>query len=198
MLEWCREFANERILVALGKCLNVCRFPRLARIPQELNFNNVKHVFVRATVFVVLVYFSCVCITSIQKYLSTLREWEYKFRFWYNILKCLSPFIMQCMQECACDKTQSQPSPHLAEVANCLTSEDYSPCKEPMENYQTKVWLLTWGWTPSPVSETDVQRRRHLFVWVFLNIPNNPVFVRCKLNLYVLHLFWNQIWSTFE
>ena len=65
VLEWCREFANERILVALGKCLNVCRFPRLARIPQELNFNNVKHVFVRATVFVVLVYFSCVCITRL-------------------------------------------------------------------------------------------------------------------------------------
>ena len=113
----------------------------------------------------------------VQKYLSTLREGEYKLRFWYNILKCLSPFIMQCMQECACDKTQFPPSPHLAEVANCLTSEDYSPCKEPMENYRTRVWLLTWGWTPSPVSQTDVQRRRHLFVWVFLNIANNPVYV---------------------
>ena len=88
------------------------------------------------------------------------------------------PFYpVSCMQECACDKTQFQPSPHLAEVANCLTSEDYSPCKEPMENYQTKVWLLTWGWTPSPVSQTDVQRRRHLFVWVFLNTANNPVYV---------------------
>ena len=113
-------------------------------------------------------------------YLSTLRE----VLIWY--FKMPLPFYcVSCMQECACDKTQFQPSPHLAEVANCLTSEDYSPCKEPIENDPTKVWLLTWGWTPSPVSETDVQRRRHLFVWVFLNIANNPVYIWLEYENYI-------------
>ena len=62
-LQWVEEFANERILVALGKRLKVCRFPRLVQIPKELNFSYVRHVFVRGSVYLYyLCTFTCVCI----------------------------------------------------------------------------------------------------------------------------------------
>ena len=91
-LQWCKEFANERILVALGKCLKVCRFPRLVQHSKSAQFQ-----LFQTRICVGTVYLLYLC-TFIWMFVCQLHIYSWIL---YSCFDVRHVFVLGCVSSCS-------------------------------------------------------------------------------------------------